>query len=169
MPATLGQPVGLKGPVSAVSRGPHRWLWLGAVIMAAVVAGLGSWRLVDHFTGGSAATQVVAPIPSELQPAAVVSSAGLQRLLRAAGYSLAVNSVLDPITRSAAADYLQPAELAASPWLLSSLQATILTSRHDPGAWNARFGLNRHTQMVERPLTGPGGQLDGFGNLIPAP
>jgi hypothetical protein len=110
----------------------------------------------------------VTPIPSELQPAVVVSTVGLQRLLRAAGYSLAVNSVLDPITKSAAADYLQPDNLTASPWLLSSLQGTILTSRHDPAAWNARFGLNRHTQMVERPLTGPGGQLDGYGNLIPA-
>jgi hypothetical protein len=167
MPATLRHPVGLKGPERVWPQRPHHWLWLAAVVMAAVVAGLGSWKLVDHLTAGNAATTVSTPAPSELQPAAALITVGLQRRLRAAGYSLETNGVLDPITKSAAADFLRGEDLTASPWLLSSLGGTVLTGRHDPGAWNARFGVDRRTRMVERPLTAPGGQLDAFGNLNP--
>ena len=166
MPTTLRPPVGLKGPVRAVSRGPHHWLWLGAVVIAAVVVGLASWRLVDRFAGGSVSKEET-PVSVEVQPATAVMVAGLQRLLQAEGYSLVATGTFDPVTRSAAADYLRADDLLGSPGLASSLRGTVLTGRHDPGAWNARFGVDRRTQMVERPLTGPGGQLDAFGNLNP--
>jgi hypothetical protein len=38
-------------------------------------------------------------------------------------------------------------------------------SPNDPDAWNSHYGLERATKFVERPLTGPGGQLDANGNF----
>jgi hypothetical protein len=95
--------------------------------------------------------------------------------LRGAGYSLPATKIdywlpvttwLDPVTRSAAADYLRISERTPlDPVLALALQGTVITGRRDPEAWNARFGVNRLTRWVERPLTGPGGQLDAFGNI----
>jgi peptidoglycan hydrolase-like protein with peptidoglycan-binding domain len=92
--------------------------------------------------------------------------AALQSRLIAAGYAVRPTGVLDPVTKSAAGDFLsvRPSP-ATEPLLSSSLQGTVITGKRDPVAWNARFGRNRRTQMVERPLTGPGGQLDDNGNL----
>lgn len=102
----------------------------------------------------------------------------LQRQLRSAGYeltmttdvdySLPITFRLDPVTRSAAADYLRPTEASPLGFRLAlALRGTVITGRRDPAAWNARFGTNRATRWVERPLTGPGGQLDAFGNVRP--
>jgi len=46
----------------------------------------------------------------------------------------------------------------------------VITTLRNPAAWNSRFGLNRKTKFVERPLTGPHGQLDANGNIrLPVP
>ena len=71
-----------------------------------------------------------------------------------------------PVTKSALADFLQPSSRhPLGPSLAVALQGTIITTLRDPRAWNMRFGLNRRTRFVERPLTGPGGQLDAYGNV----
>jgi hypothetical protein len=49
--------------------------------------------------------------------------------------------------------------------LAAALRGTVLTGFRDVAAWNQRFGRSRVTKMVERPLTGQGGQLDSYGNL----
>jgi hypothetical protein len=41
----------------------------------------------------------------------------------------------------------------------------VLLGRQNPVLWNRRFGFNRPTRFVERPLTGLGGQLDANGNI----
>ena len=92
-------------------------------------------------------------------------TAGLQQTLRDNGYAIAATDMLDPLTRSAAADFVRvDAKHPLDPWLAVAMAGTVLTGRHDPVAWNARFGTNRMTQMVDRPLTGPDGQLDTYGN-----
>jgi hypothetical protein len=87
-----------------------------------------------------------------------------------AGYSIAVDGKLDPVTKSALADYLQlePTH-PLSPFLASALAGNWITGYRNPAAWNQRFGLNRLTRFVEKPLTGPGGQLDANGNLRSGP
>ena len=69
--------------------------------------------------------------------------------------------------KSALADYLRPDSthpLSAS--LASQLDGTVITGLRNPAAWNKRFGLDRKTTFVERPLTGAGGQLDANGNIV---
>jgi hypothetical protein len=90
----------------------------------------------------------------------------LENQLVRAGYSVRADGSLDPVTKSAFADYLQlDASHPLSRFLATELQGTVLTGFRDPAAWNKRFGLNRQTRFVERPLTGPNGQLDANGNL----
>jgi Tol biopolymer transport system component len=92
-----------------------------------------------------------------------------QQLVRA-GYSLKVDGKLDPVTKSALADFLRPSSAhPLSPSLARALQGTVITTLRNPAPWNSRFGLNRKTNFVERPLTGPGGQLDANGNIRPVP
>jgi hypothetical protein len=45
------------------------------------------------------------------------------------------------------------------------LHGAVLLGRQNPVLWNRRFGFNRPTRFVERPLTGLGGQLDANGNI----
>jgi hypothetical protein len=90
----------------------------------------------------------------------------LKRQLVRAGYQVKVDDRLDPVTKSALADYLLPgSESSLGPVLARALAGTVLIGRRNPAAWNRRFGLERLTKFVERPLTGPGGQLDANGNL----
>jgi len=125
-----------------------------------------SRRLALDQAGGSAdaTASVSGPVfETWLRPINVV---GLQKQLVRAGYSIAVDGVLDPITKSALADFLQPSSRhPLGPSLAVALQGTVITTLRDPGAWNMRFGLNRRTRFVERPLTGRGGQLDAYGNV----
>jgi len=96
----------------------------------------------------------------------VLLTAGLQQTLRNNGYAIGSTGMLDPLTRSAAADFVRvDAGHPLDSWLATSLAGTVITGRNDPVTWNARFGTNRVSQMVERPLTGPGGQLDAYGNI----
>jgi hypothetical protein len=90
----------------------------------------------------------------------------LKRQLVRAGYEVRVDNNLGPVTRSAFADYLRTgtaSSLGAA--LARALRGTVLLGRENPVLWNRRFGLDRPTKFVERPLTGPGGQLDDHGNI----
>lgn len=108
----------------------------------------------------SAGTQLGAPWLDRLE---VIR---LKRQLVRAGYSLRIDASLGPVAKSALADYLQLDEThPLSPFLARVLSRTVITGRRNPVAWNNYFGLDRPTGLVERPLTGPGGQLDANGNL----
>jgi hypothetical protein len=170
MPAVLKHPgtgTVRPAPASPTHDHGHRWLMVAAGVAVALLVGLTAWTLVDRLTGNS---QTVAT-PSLAASARfdsyfVLRVAGLQQTLRDSGYSIAATGMLDPVTRSAAADFIQVD--GAHPldrWLATALQGTVITGRRDPVAWNARFGTDRSTRMVERPLTGTGGQLDLYGNL----
>ena len=90
----------------------------------------------------------------------------LKKQLVQTGYSLRIDDSLGPVTKSALADYLQLDRAhPLGPFLVRLLRKTVITGRRDPQAWNNYFGLDRPTRFVERPLTGPGGQLDANGNL----
>jgi Tol biopolymer transport system component len=89
----------------------------------------------------------------------------LKRQLLQAGYQVKVDDTLDPVTESALADYLQPGSASSLGPVGQALAGTVLLGRQNPVAWNRRFGLDRPTKFVERPLTGRGGQLDANGNL----
>ena len=178
MPTALRHPVPtLKGFVERPPASPkhtaHSRVFLAAgVVLLAALVGLGVWAVLNRST----ATSQEQPAPVATAPLAGPIVVGdLSRLLRSAGYSLPAAKVnywlplanwLDPLTRSAAADYLRVSERTPMDSVLArALQGTVLTGRRDPTAWNARFGMNRLTRLVERPLTGPGGQLDAFGNI----
>ena len=94
-----------------------------------------------------------------------MDTAKLQERLVGAGYSIAVTGVLDPITRAAAADFYRSAGHPVTLSLARFLDGTIFLARDDVRAWNERFGLDRRTRSVGRPLAGAGGQLDAYGNL----
>jgi hypothetical protein len=156
-------------PAGPASRAPFfrrvpLMLRLAAIMLAAIA--IGTWLGIARATGGGDAWPANFPVfRTWLLPVNVV---GLERQLVRTGYSIRVDGVLDPVTKSALADFLRPGSLhplGAS--LAAALQDTVITARRDPTAWNMRFGLNRRTSFVERPLTGPGGQLDANGNLRP--
>jgi hypothetical protein len=165
-PSTLGR-VAEQPPVSPHHTHHHPWFLVAGAVALAVLVGLGIWALANRSTSTTQpqATPAATGIPwPEISSAGGVK--GLQLQLRAAGYSLAVDSVLGPLTRSAAGNYLRPTSVTPlDPLLKQALAGTFITGIRDAAAWNARFGLNRATRFVERPLTGPGGQLDAFGNL----
>ena len=134
------------------------------------LVGLGAWLLVDRASGTTEQAVSATPIPTWLSPIppwlSPVDVVGLQRQLVRAGYSIRVDGILDPVTKSALADFLRPSRrhpLNAS--LAAALDGTVITTRRNPTTWNMRFGLNRRTRLVERPLIGPDGQLDADGNL----
>ena len=177
MPTAWRHPVPtLKGVVERPPASPkhtaHGRVFLGAgIVLLALLIGLGIWTLASRSTSASQ-SQTTSATPAPLGWLLVgdlpdrLRSAGYALPDRQIDYSLPVTSWLDPLTRSAAADYLRvSARSPLDPMLGLALQGTVLTGRHYPAAWNARFGTNRLTKWVERPLTGPGGQLDAFGNL----
>ena len=141
----------------------RRALTIASLGMALAAISLGTWRTVDWAASGSAASASTPTFRTWLRPIDVV---GVQRQLVRAGYSIPVTGVLDPITKSALADFLRPSSSdRLGPSLAYALRGTVITTRREPAAWNMRFGLNRRTRFVERPLTGPGGQLDAYGNV----
>jgi hypothetical protein len=147
-------------------------------MLALAVVSVGTWLIVDR-TAGRGANPVSAA--TALPGWTPITSTWLDRLavIRAkkqlvrAGYSIKVDGNLDPVTKSALADYLRlDSSHPLYPNLAAALQGTWITGLHNPAAWNSRFGLHRLTKFVERPLTGPGGQLDANGNVrasIPTP
>jgi hypothetical protein len=162
-------------PAAAGSRlGYMRWRGLTVSAISLTFAGLavGTWLT---FAGG--ARQSAPPVRA-LTPAAAawtptpspwVDQLGvidLKKQLVRAGYQVTVDDTLDPVTKSALADYLQPGSVSSlGPALARGLRGTVILGRQNPVAWNSHFGLHRPTKFVERPLTGPGGQLDLNGNL----
>jgi hypothetical protein len=166
-------------PVATASRtrgARQRPLTLAGLILALAVVSVGAWLIVQRVTGtgARAVSSSTTPAPSFMPIAAPwlgrAEVVRLEKQLVRAGYSIAVDGKLDPVTKSALADYLQfDATHPLSPFLASALEGTWITGYRKPAAWNQRFGLNRLTRFVERPLTGPGGQLDANGNLRSGP
>lgn len=142
----------------------RRALALASIALTLAGISAGTWVAVSWATDAPAPAAAAGPVfQTWLEPVNVV---GLQKQLVRAGYSIAVDGVLDPVTKSALADFLQPSSrhpLGSS--LAYAIRGTVITTLRDPTAWNLRFGLNRRTRFVERPLTGPGGQLDAYGNV----
>jgi hypothetical protein len=134
---------------------------IAAVVAAGAAVGAGAWALADHFTGTPPAT--VASVPGAMEPTAAnaFAAAALQRQLVAAGYDIGVTGVLDPVAKSAAADFLSVVPVG----LETAMRKTVIIGRADPAAWNRRFGTHRWARMAARPLLGPGGQLDDYGNI----
>jgi hypothetical protein len=149
----------------------RRALALVVIILTAAAVAVGTWLVVARVARGSATPVAAAPA---VATSTSIASPSLEQLevihlkkqLVRAGYSIKVDGTLDPITKSALADYLQldPTH-PLSPFLASALEGTVITGFRDRATWNSRFGLHRLTKFVERPLTGPGGQLDANGNL----
>lgn len=151
----------------AVRQGP---LLLAASVLTFVVVGtqLFGGRSAESATkqGDSARASSWTPFTSPWLERLDVTH--LEAQLVRAGYSIKVDGNLDPITKSALADYLRlDSAHPLTPSLASELEGTVITGFRNPAAWNSHYGLNRKTKFVERPLTGPSGQLDANGNYRP--
>ena len=154
MTTTVAKPDPIRLPSTAAplrsQRSWHRPLVLAGCTLALAVVSAGTWLTVAQLTGASG-TDVTAAAPLSGWTPQSLWGQGLdvirlkERLVRA-GYSIKVDGTLDPVAKSARLDF---------------------THVGNPAAWNLRFGLNRPTKFVERPLTGPGGQLDANGNIRP--
>ena len=149
-------------------RGP---LMLAGIILMPGLAVPATGLTLDRSARSSQNTATTAAALSALNPifapwAQRFEATSLERELVRAGYSVKVDGKLDPVTKSALADYLQlDSAHPLSPFLASALEGTVITGLRNPGAWNSHHGLERATKFVERPLTGPGGQLDANGNF----
>ena len=153
MTTSVAKPDAIRLPSTAAPlrsrRSRRRPLVLAGCTLALAVVSAGTWLTVAQLTGASG-TDVTAAAPAVWVDAAVTMGPRprrhpLEEQLVRAGYSIKVDGTLDPVAKSALADF---------------------THVGNPAAWNLRFGLNRPTKFVERPLTGPGGQLDANGNLV---
>jgi hypothetical protein len=175
MTTTVTKPEAIRRPRSALAprsqRARRRPLILAGITLMLGLVALAAWLSVDRLIGSGAKTVAVASAAPPWNPAASLwlerlGVVGLKRQLVRAGYSLKVDGRLDPVTKSALADFLRPSSAhPLSPALARVLEGTVITTLRNPAAWNSRFGLNRKTKFVERPLTGPGGQLDANGNI----
>ena len=149
----------------------RRALALVVIILTAAAVAVGTWLIVARVARGSATPVAAAPAVVTWTPIASpwleqLEVIHLKKQLVRAGYSIKVEGPLDPITKSALADDLRLARAhPLSPFLASALEGTVITGFRNRATWNGRFGLHRLTKFVERPLTGPGGQLDANGNL----
>ena len=149
-------------------RGP---LTLAGIILMLGLAIPATWLTLDRSARSSANTASSAAAVPARSPifapwAEHFEVISLKRELVRAGYSVEVDGNLDPVTKSALADYLQlDSAHPLSPFLASALDGTVITGLRNPGAWNSHYGLGRATKFVERPLTGAGGQLDANGNF----
>jgi hypothetical protein len=154
------------------SRPSHR----GPITLAGIILMLGlavpaTWLTLDRSARSSQNTATTAAALPAWNPivapwAQRFEATSLERELVRAGYSVKVDGKLDPVTKSALADYLQlDSAHPLSPSLASALDGTVITGLRNPGAWNSHYGLERATKFVERPLIGPGGQLDANGNF----
>ncbi len=168
-PGVTYTPPTAAAPRSRTAR--RRALALAVIILTAPAVAVGTWLIVTRVAQGSATPVAAAPAVAAWTPIASPSLEQLEvihleKQLVRAGYSIKVDGTLDSITKSALADYLQldPTH-PLSPFLASALEGTVITGFRNRVTWNSRFGLHRLTKFVERPLTGPGGQLDANGNL----
>jgi hypothetical protein len=177
MTTTIAKPAAIPTPpVASPSRrraGRRRPRALAALAITLAAVAVGTWLIVE-LVGGSGASAIsgtasaTAWTPIAARWLARLEVIGLKKQLARAGYSIKVDDNLDPVTKSALANYLQlDATHPLSPFLAVVLEGTVITGFRNPTAWNSRFGLHRLTKFVERPLTGLGGQLDANGNLRP--
>ncbi|HKC21031.1 MAG TPA: hypothetical protein VKB64_00845 [Gaiellaceae bacterium] len=148
---------------------PRRRLALAFLVPALAAAAAATSLILAGSAGLSSRPPVAAVSASTWTPfaspwAESFDLRDLKRQLARAGYRVMVDDRLDAVTRSAFADYLRPGT-ESSLGLARALRGTVLLGRQNPVLWNRRFGLNRTTKFVERPLTGPGGQLDANGNI----
>jgi len=159
----------IAAPIAAArrSRSSRRGaLTFAGITLALAAVSIGAWLAVDRIDRSSAAAATAGAQPVFRTWLPPIDMVGLEKQLVRAGYSIEVDGTLDPVTKAALADFLRPSSLdPLSPSLAASLQGTVITTRRDPAAWNMRFGLTRRTTFVERPLTGPEGQLDANGNI----
>jgi hypothetical protein len=153
----------------------RRGLALVAIILTSAAVAVGTWLIVARIARGSATPVAAATAVATWTPIASpwleqLEVTHLKKQLVRAGYSIEVGGTLDPITKSALADYLRldPTH-PLSPFLTRALEGTVITGFRNRATWNSRFGLHRLTRFVERPLTGPGGQVDANGNLRAPP
>lgn len=175
MPTTVAKSGAIRRtPIAASPPSPrtrHHLLTLAGIILTLGPAALGAWLAVDRLAGSSGKAVAATTEAPAWNPDASLWLGGLEvidleKQLVRAGYSLEVDGKLDPVTKSALADFLRPSSAhPLSPSLARALEGTVITTLRNPAAWNSRFGLNRKTKFVERPLTGQGGQLDANGNL----
>src|SRR4051794_20978742 len=151
MTTSIAKPNAIRLPSTAVPlrsrRSRRRPLVLAGCTLALAAVSAGTWLTIAQLTGASGTDLTVAAPVSGWTPPSLwgqgVDVIRLKEQLVRAGYSMKVDATpLDPVVKSAVADF---------------------TYVGDPTAWNLRFGLDRPTKFVERPLTGPGGQLDANG------
>lgn len=170
MTTTVAKPDSTSSPSSAARsrrrRSRRRPLVLAGSILALATASVCTWLIVAQASGGRRAAEIEAAAPKGASTApAQLGRIRLKNQLVGAGYSIEVDGNLDAVAKSALADYLRPdAAHPLSSSLARALAGTVITGLRNPAAWNLRFGLNRPTKFVERPLTGLGGQLDANGN-----
>jgi hypothetical protein len=150
----------------------RRRLALAAIVATLAAAAGATPLLLTGSAGPSETPAAAAPAVPEWTPFGpwfeAVDVRGLKRQLLQAGYQVKVDDSLDPLTKSALADYLLPGSAhALGPALDRALRGTVILGRQNPVAWNLRFGLHRPSKFAERPLTGHGGQLDANGNIRP--
>lgn len=167
MPTVL-RPAALRPTPTRQGRASHhRWLRPAAIVLSGAMLGVGAWLLTARSTG-STGTRTTTP-PAVAQTAGDLTRSlditALQRQLVDAGYAIRVTAALDPLTRAAAADFFGSAGRPVAAPLAHMVAGTIFLGKGDPADWNARFGLDRRTRLVERALIGPAGQLDAYGNL----
>ena len=152
---------------------------VSGVVLALGLASLGTWLALDRAAESNPPAMVAGsavplwpPISLPwLQPLVTTDVdkqlVGIDKQLLDAGYSIKADGKLDPVKKSALADYLRPDSThPLSAPLARQLDGTVITGLRNPAAWNKRFGLDRKTTFVERPLTGAGGQLDANGNIV---
>jgi hypothetical protein len=151
---------------------------VSGVVLALALASLGTWLALDRAAESNAPAMVAGsavplwpPISLPwLQPLVTdvdKQLVSIDKQLVDAGYSIKADGKLDPVKKSALADYLRPNSThPPSASLAPQLEGTVITGLRNPAAWNKRFGLDRKTTFVERPLTGAGGQLDANGNIV---
>jgi hypothetical protein len=174
MTITVAKPSAIRIPAAAAARRSQhvrrRVRTITAIGLMFAALAIGTWLTFARGAGPNATPVSTAmpapawtPTASWLEQLEVLD---LKRQLVRAGYQVKVDGSLDPFTKSALADYLQPGSVTSLGLTLAgALRGTVFLDRQNPVAWNSRFGLNRPTKFVERPLTGPGGQLDANGNI----
>jgi hypothetical protein len=167
MPTITGPKILHPSPMRYGRASRHGWLLPIVIVCAGVVLGVGAWLLTARLSDSTKPSAAPAATASQFSHDFMLplDITALQFRLADAGYAILITRALDPLTRAAAADFFGSVAHPLTPLLARALDGTTFLGRGDSTSWNARFGLNRRTGMVERPLTGPEGQLDEYGNL----
>jgi hypothetical protein len=126
---------------------------------------------------GVAPGSVKSPVPSLTLPGSknvkvggmhigTIHVAALRSFLIHKGYHLPEEGGFGPRLKAALADFVNPKQVGGP--LAAALGKTRITGNRDPEAWNKLYGSSPGDRAkVLRPVTGPGGLLDGNGNDPP--